>query len=292
MRAARLFSPEELANIMVAGPDALARYVSGARRNRDDDPWIEYSLPLFVHKDTRADNLEALLALRDPALARSPAGVAFASTQWSYLSPTAGRALTVLEDGLAGGQSVLGEQRMAVRSSSAELALQLWRAGSGCKAVALAKAEMRHPDASIDSLLAAEETLHSDGDWPAVEALTDRLKKDWPNRCEGFLWAGDALVRQARFEEAIPDLERAKALDPFAGYLVSLSRALGRAYMMTGRFEQGRAVLSDLLARDPSQKDMLALLSATPAELTEMRRSEEVQQAQKKRELDFAVNPL
>jgi spermidine synthase len=292
LRAARLFSPEELANLMVAGPDALARYVAGARRNRDDDPWIEYSLPLFVHKDTRAANLEALLALRDPAEARSPAGVAFASTQWSYLSSTAGRALTVLKDGLSAGQSILGEQRLAVRAASADLAMQLWRAGSGYKAVALAKAEMQHPDASIESLLSAEEALHSDGDWPAVEAITDRLKTAWPGRCEGYLWAGDALVRQARFEEAIPNLERAKALDPFAGYLVSLSRALGRAYVMTGRLDQGRTVLSELLARDPNQKDLLPLLSATPAGLAEMRRREVAQQAQKQRELDFAMNPL
>jgi hypothetical protein len=45
------------------------------------------------------------------------------------------------------------------------------------------------------------------------------------------------------------------------------------------------------LAEQVLPLDMLALLSATPAELAELRRSEEGQQAQKKRELDFARNP-
>jgi hypothetical protein len=46
------------------------------------------------------------------------------------------------------------------------------------------------------------------------------------------------------------------------------------------------------LAEQVLPLDMLVLLSATPAELAELRRSEEGQQAKKKRELDFARNPL
>jgi spermidine synthase len=292
LRKARLFSPEELANIMVAGPDALARYVAGARRNRDDDPWIEFSLPLFVHKDTRGDNLETLLALRDPAQAQSPLGVALASTLWSYLTPTAGRALAVLHDGLHDGQAVLAEQRMAIRESSAELALQLWRAGSGCKSLALARAEAENPDATIESLLSAEEVFHNDGDWAAVTQVTDRLKKQWSDRPEGYLWAGDALVRQARFDEAVPELERAAALDPFRGYAVSLLRGLSRAYLMTGQSEKGRAALAELLTRDASQTDMASMLSATPAQLSDMRREAENQQKQRERDLELALHPL
>jgi hypothetical protein len=59
-----------------------------------------------------------------------------------------------------------------------------------------------------------------------------------------------------------------------------------------GRLEQGRAVLSVLLARDPGEQDILLLLSATPVELAKLRRSEEDRQAQKKRELDLARNSL
>jgi spermidine synthase len=292
MRKARLFSPEELANIMIAGPDALARYVAGARRNRDDDPWIEFSLPLYVHKDTRGDNLEALLRLRDATEVESPLGIALASTLWSYLVPMAGEALTTLRAGLHDGAMVLGEQRMAVREASAELAMQLWRAGSGWKAVLLARTEAQNPDATIESLLIAEEVLHDEGDWPAVAAVTTRLQRQWPNRPEGYLWAGDALVRQARFDEAVPVLERAAALDPFRGYAISLMRALGRAYLMTGQIEKGRVVLTDLLARDPSQQDMRPLLSATPAQLSENRREAERQQAQRAREQDLVLHPL
>jgi spermidine synthase len=292
LRRARLFSPEELNNIMIAGPDALARFVAGARRNHDDDPWIEFSLPLYVHKDTRADNLEALLALRDPHEARSPLGVAFAATQWSYLAPTAGRALTTLQGGLQQGQALLGEQRLAVREASAGLAMQLWRAGNGCKAVALARTEAERPEASIDSLLSAEEVFHNDGDWAAVAAITERLKREWPDRPEGFIWAGDALLRQARFEEAARELERAAALDPFGGHAVPLRRALGRAYLMSGHITKGRALLTELLARDSSQKEMAALISQTPEQLAGMRRDSQDQEQQRLRELDFVIHPL
>jgi spermidine synthase len=292
MRKARLFSPEELANIMIAGPDALARFVAGARRNHDDDPWIEFSLPLYVHKDTRADNLAALLALREPNEARSPFGVALAATQWSYLEPTAGRALVRLREGLQDGRAVLGEQRLAVREASAELAMQLWRAGSGCKAVALAHSEADSPDASIESLLSTEEVFHSDGDWTAVAAITDRMKRQWPRRPEGYLWAGDALLRQARFAEATSELERALTLDPFGGYIMSSLRALSRAYLMTGQITKGRALLADMLARDGSQRDMVPLLSAAPEQLANMRRDSENQQKQRLRELDFVAHPL
>jgi spermidine synthase len=292
LRKARLSSPEELNNIMIAGPDALARFVAGARRNHDDDPWIEFSLPLYVHKDTRADNLRTLLALREPEETRSPFGVAFAATQWSYLEPTAGRALSTLREGLQEGRSVLSEQRLAIREASAELAMQLWRAGSGCKAVALARTEAESPDASIESLLAAEEVFHSDGDWAAVVAITDRLKRQWPNRPEGYIWAGDALLRQARFEEAAHELEHASLLDPFGGNAVPLLRALGRAYLMTGRIAKGRALVADLLARDSSQKEMASLMSNTPAQLADIRRDYENQERQRLRELDFVVHPL
>lgn len=292
MRKARLSSPEELANLMIAGPDALARYVAGARRNRDDDPWIELSLPLYVHKDTRGANLETLLALRDEDEAKSPLGVAFADTQRSYLAGAPGRALARLREGLYDGQAVLTEQAMAMREASAELAMQLWRAGAGCKAVALARAEADNPGANIESLALAEEVFHSDGDWAAVKTVTARMMREWPDRPEGYLWAGDALVRQARFEDAVPFLERATVLDPFGGYAISSLRALGRAYVMSGQIDKGRAAVADLLARDASQKDMASLLSATAAEIAGMRREYERQYREWVQDLELAARPL
>jgi len=292
MAKARIFSPEELATLVVAGPDALARFVAGARRNRDDDPWIEFSLPLYVHRDTRGENLEALLALRDSAEAVSPRSVAFAATQRNYLAPSAGQGLEILRTGLVDGESPLVEHRMAVRESAGELALQLWRAGNGCKARVLAQAEAVHPQATIESLLSAEEVLHAEADWIAVAQVTARLKAGWPDRAEGFLWAGDALARQARFEEAIPDLERAAALDSFGGFSLSLLRALGRAYMLTGREELGRAVLTNLLARDPSQKDMATLLKASPENLAVMRQDLEADARGRVRNLEFVDHPF
>jgi spermidine synthase len=292
MRKARLYSPEDLANLMIAGPDALARFATGARRNRDDDPWIEFSLPLFVYKDTRAANLEALLALRDPDEAKLPESAALAAVQWNYVSSSPGRALENLKLGLVDGESPTREHRMAIREASASLAMSLWRGGNGCKALALARREAGNPDATVDSLLRVEELLHNENDWPWVDRVTTRLKSEWPDRCEGYLWAGDALVRQARFDEAVPDLERASALDYFRGYAVSLSRALGRAYMMSGRIEKGRAVIRQLLARDPGQSDMRALLTATPAQLADMREDAKTEAKRRALYMDFADHPL
>jgi hypothetical protein len=38
MRKARVYSPEQVANLMGAGPDDLARFAAGARCSRDNDP--------------------------------------------------------------------------------------------------------------------------------------------------------------------------------------------------------------------------------------------------------------
>ena len=68
--------------------------------------------------------------------------------------------------------------------------------------------------------------------------------------------------------------------------------ALGRAYMMSGRIEKGRAVVRDLLARDPGQSDMRALLGATPAQLADMRKSAEAEAKKRALYLDFADHPF
>jgi spermidine synthase len=292
MRKARIFSPEDLDNLMVAGPDALAGFVKGARRNRDDDPWIEFSLPLFVHKETSVDNTETVLGLREAEEGKQPGFIALKSAQWNYLSSSPGRGLENLRVGLVDGKSPTREHQMAVRETSANLALALWRGGNGCKALTLARTEAVHPDATSESLIHAEELLHNENDWPSVDGVNARLMSEWPDRCEGYLWAGDALVRRARFDEAIPLLERAAALDRFRGYAVNVGRALGRAYLMVGRIEQGRAVIRDLLARDPAQTDMKSLLADTPAQLVNMRKEAENEAKKHAMYLDFADHPL
>jgi tetratricopeptide (TPR) repeat protein len=218
--------------------------------------------------------------------------VAFAATQRNYLASSASLGLEILRAGLVDGESPFAEHRMAIRESAGELALQLWRTGNGCKALALARSEVVHPHTTIESLLSAEEVLHAEADWVHVAQATSRLKTAWPNRAEGYLWAGDALVRQARFEEAIPDLERALALDYFGGFSLSLLRALGRAYLLTGRYDQGRTVLTNLLARDPGQKDMASLLRAPPHRLAEIRRELEADARIRERSLEFADHPF
>jgi len=292
MRKARIFSPEDLDNLMVAGPDALAGFVKDARRNRDDDPWIEFSLPLFVHKETSVDNTGTVLGFREAEEAKQPGFIALKSAQWSYLSSSPGRGLENLRAGLVDGKSPTREHQMAIRETSANLALSLWRGGNGCKALTLARTETLHPNATAESLLHAEEILYNENDWPSVDSVNARLMSEWPDRCEGYLWAGDALVRRARFDEAVPPLERAAALDPFRGSAVNVGRALGRAYLMVGRIEEGRTVIRDLLVRDSAQTDMKGLLAATPAQLVNMRKEAENEAKMRKQYVDFAEHPF
>jgi hypothetical protein len=58
------------------------------------------------------------------------------------------------------------------------------------------------------------------------------------------------------------------------------------------RFAARFLILTELLARDSSQKEMAALLSRTPEQLAGMRRGAEDQEQQRLRELDFVIHPL
>ena len=61
---------------------------------------------------------------------------------------------------------------------------------------------------------------------------------------------------------------------------------------MSGRIEKGRAVIRQLLARDPGQSDMRALLTATPAQLADMREDAKTEAKRRALYMDFADHPL
>jgi spermidine synthase len=253
MRRARIGSPEELDAQVVAGPEALARFVAGARRNLDDDPWIEYSLPLLVYKDTRLQNLEALLALRDPAAAAAPLGRAFEAAQRSYIGGNTRLALEQLRATLTGGKSPSLEHALRLREISVQRAWEHQRYNDQNQARTLALEESVHPDATLETLVSAQEVLRKVGERAAVDAVNDRMKRQWPDRPEGYLWTGDALFFREQYAEAIPELERGIAADHLRGFAINALALLGRAYAMTGRMEEGRRFARQSLALDDNQ---------------------------------------
>lgn len=261
MRRARIDSPEELDAQMVAGPEALARFVAGARRNLDDDPWIEYSLPLFVYQDTRQQNLEALLALREPAAAASPLGRAFEAAQRSYLPMDSGVALEGLRASLVDDRSPSLEHALRTREVSVQRAWDHLQAREHDKARALALQEQSHPDATVETLVSAQGVLRALGEHQAVDAINTRMQQQWPERPEGYLWTGDALFERGLYAQAIPHLQRGIAADHLRGFAINALSLLGRAYANTGQLAEGRRFARQSLALDGNQPVLKALLA-------------------------------
>jgi len=275
-------SPEELAVSRVAGADQLRAFVEGARRNLDDDPWIELSLPLFVRRSTLQENLEALLALRPADERASPEARQFEAVQRAQLQAGAGRnerALAVLGGASPGPSAASAEYRKLLREASAQHALSELQAGRPDKALVLARAEVASRDATLESLVRAGSVLQLLGDWPTVDRAHESLRLRWPAKPEGWLWTGEALVVRARFEEAIPYLRRAAVLDRFQGHAALIAGLLGRALLMTGAIEEGRNELRRSVALWSKQPEVERLLAASPETLLELRRQLELRAA-------------
>jgi spermidine synthase len=272
--SARLESPESVHVTRVAGPAELRAFVGNARRNGDDDPWIELSLTRYLYRGPLVEMLDSLLALRPSAERPQPRVRAFEALQRTYGTGMRNDdAVRLLVDTLDGGRSPLLEHAMRLRELSAGMALDLARAGRREDALALAKTEIAHADATIESLLTAREALDVLRVEAGIDAVDDRIIGQWPDRPEGNYFSGQKLIRRARFAEAIPRLERAAGMPGYPGYEPLALGALGTALLMNGDIERGRITLRRALELNPRQTDLRKLLVASPETLTAVRRS-------------------
>jgi spermidine synthase len=263
MRRARIGSPEELLAERVAGPRQLRRLSRGVRRVLADDPWIELSLASFIYRPTATRNVFDLMALRTPAERALPINRALDAVQRSYHLAAAGRlsrALVELEGTLSGGRSLLLEHAMQLRNLSARRAVQLLGAGKTREAVALARSEAEHPDATIESLMVSGTVLRATGDRAALRSRNRRLIEGWPTRPEGYLETGRELLGGGQPRSALAPLLRAIELDRFEGYAWRTYGLLGRAYLAAGDGAGGRRALRRSLALHPAQPEIEKLL--------------------------------
>lgn len=272
--SARLESPEAVHVTRVAGPDELRRFVGDARRNRDDDPWIELSLTRYLYRGPLVEMLDSLLALRPSAERQQPHVRAFEALQRTYGTGMRNEdAVRLLVDTLDGGRSPLLEHAMRLRELSAGMALDLAGAGRREDAFALARSEIAHADATIESLLTAREALDVLHVEAGIDAVDGRIIGQWPERPEGPYYSGQKFIRRARFAQAIPHLERAAATRGYPGYEPLALGALGTALLMNGDIERGRTNLRRALELNPRQTDLRKLLVASPETLAAVRRS-------------------
>jgi spermidine synthase len=263
MRRARIGSPEELLAERVAGPDRLRRMSRGVRRVLADDPWIELSLASSIYRPTATKNVADLMALRSPAERALPINRAFDAVQRSYHLAAAGqlsRALADLRRTISDGRSLLLEHAIQLRNLSARRSLQLLRSGRPKQAVALARAEAKHPGATIESLMVAGTVLRAAADLAALRARNRRLVEGWPQRPEGHLETGRELLRRGLARAALEPLLRAIELDRFKGYAWRTYGLLGRAYLAADAGAEGRRALRRSLALHPAQPEIEKLL--------------------------------
>jgi tetratricopeptide (TPR) repeat protein len=263
MRLARIASPEELLASRVAGPQQLRRFARGARRVHDDDQWIELTLPAQIYRSTAAPNTRDLIALRDRSERARPMVRAFDAVQFAYHLLSAGRtsdAFHLLRATLDRGESPLLEHSIMLRDTSAQLAAALLGSGRGREALALARAELEHPDATINSLITLGPVFKIVDDWSAIERRNARLIRGWPRRPDGFLESGAALLERGRYSAAIPLLSKALELDRFGGLAWHTLGLLGRAHLGAGQIAKARKALQRSLALNPKQPKIASLL--------------------------------
>ena len=103
-----------------------------------------------------------------------------------------------------------------------------------------------------DSLAEAHATLgyvsHYDWDWATAEKEFRRALELNPNLALGHLWYANLLMSRKRFNEAIAEVRRAEALDPFS--LIVLTN-VGWVLSYAGHHDEAVAVLRHALDLDP-----------------------------------------
>jgi predicted membrane-bound spermidine synthase len=255
-------SPEILAVSRVAGPDDLRRLTRGARRIRDDDPWIELTLPRFLYRNPLAQNILDLMSLRSEQAARPELVSPFEAVQRAHLFSKAGRydlALKLLEAALDHGRPLFLEHGVALREASANLAILLLAQGRREEAVERARREALHPEATVDSLSRAWEVALQADEAAILDAIEGRLRERWPDRPEGHLYTAHRLIAQDRFPEALAEALRAARMADYPGYVPKALGLAGRARIGMLDGAGGLALVEQALALNPHQDDLLEL---------------------------------
>jgi tetratricopeptide (TPR) repeat protein len=143
---------------------------------------------------------------------------------------------------------------LGVRLDLARLLLQTQRAA---QAVALLQQAVQDAPGDVqtrESLIRAE---LSAGDLAAARAAAEELKKQWPGRASGFLFAGFIAQQENRTDDAQKNLEHALQLEPDSSEVVA---ALARFEHAHGKGAQAIAQVQALVARSPQNTRALDLL--------------------------------
>jgi spermidine synthase len=268
MRDGLVESPEVLAVSRVAGPEDIKRYAQGARLVRDDDPWIELTLPRYLYRSPLDRNILDLLALRSEAGPVPELVAPFDVVQRAYLLSDAHQyaiAVKALEATLVGGRSPFLEHSVALREASANLAGQLLRDGDRPAALERLRVESAHPEATLDSLVRSWEVALEADERATLETIEGRLRERWPARPEGYLYAAHRLVSEDRFEEALAHAMRAAQMTEYPGYVPKALGLAGRARIGLGDGAGGLALVQQSLALNPDQQDLQELRRALTA---------------------------
>ena len=277
MLRALIETPEELAALWVADGAALASFSDGWRRNRDDDPWIELTLPGLKYENTVPANLSDLLALRDRLAAQAPLALVQAKILASYVGIRQRRhreALALLQSVAAEGLPRTLEVRVIERETSAHLATDDLDAGRHDAAGERAQAEAAHPEATLRSLYTAAEVLSKLRRWQPFDAVAARILREYPQQPEGFLLRAQSELAAGRYDEAARTLEAGLHIDRYESYTWFSLSLLGRVHLAQGRFDDGLDALHRSLERRPAQPSAHALLQAPRAKLSRQARAQ------------------
>lgn len=98
--------------------------------------------------------------------------------------------------------------------------------------------------------------LHKLDRWEEARSAYARVLDIEPDHLQANINMGLVLVQQKKYEEALDCYERIRRLDPESEQLVDLARV----YLLLNRFDDGKAVLEEILARDGRNQEALYIL--------------------------------
>jgi spermidine synthase len=268
MLAGLIESPEVLAVSRVAGPDDLRRYAGGARLVRDDDPWIELTLPRYLYRYPLDGNIGDLMRLRTEKAPDPELVAPFDAVQRAHLLTSSGEnalAVKALESTLVLGRSPFLEHSALLRLASASLVGGLARQGQRPAAVERLRAEAAHPEATLDSLVRSWEMAMEIGERQVPEGIEGRLRERWPDRPEGHYLAAYRLIEEDRFDEVFTHAMRAAQMTDYPGYVPKALGLAGRARVGLGDVAGGLVLVQQALALNPDLLDLRELRRALTA---------------------------
>jgi spermidine synthase len=266
MRTSRIATAAELAASRVAGPETLKRYVEGARRHTDDDPWIELTLGRYLYDSPLVDNINTFLAMRPDEERRDPVIAGYDAVQRAYHHLWANapdRAVAELEQTLNDdGSSPLLEHALTLREASAMHAQQLVAAGDVDAGGARAIAELHHPLATVKSITSARQALGMSGQQQQVLTANARLRERFPQRPEGFVFGGSAALAAGDLDQAEAWLKTAADMAAYPDYAAIAVANLGRVALARGDEVKARELLERADRVRPGEPWVRELLEA------------------------------